>query len=142
MHIPRAYGPGDSHEPVSGYNQVVSHVHSQDFVSDETWQSNLHDIRRLLHAWAASFMDSGPGLLKRTTSHQLDTTIGIVVGVLLGVFVLGSIAFLYIYRGSIRIKKRKRRHRHHRSSGSRGSKSSKASDSGASASAAAAPPAA
>lgn len=79
---------------------------------------------------------SSSRLQPRTTAHQLDTTIGIVVGVLLGVFVIASIAFLYIYRGSIRLKKRKRRHRHHRSSSSRGSKES---DSGRSAAAEAAP---
>ncbi|ETS83882.1 hypothetical protein PFICI_05758 [Pestalotiopsis fici W106-1] len=139
MHIPRAYILGNSHEPGSSYNQVTSHANPQQSDSNETWQLIQHELGRLLHAWTASILDSGSGLRKRTTAHQLDTTIGIVVGVLLGVFVLASIAFLYIYRGSIRIKKRKRHHRHRKSSGSRGSK---ASDSGASASAAAAPPAA
>lgn len=75
-------------------------------------------------------------LWKRTTSQDLDTTIGIVVGVLLGVFLIASVAFLYIYRGSIRMKRRRRhRHRHHKSTSS---KSSKLSDGGGSA--AAAPP--
>ncbi|KAK8007765.1 inorganic pyrophosphatase [Apiospora arundinis] len=76
-------------------------------------------------------------LRKRTTSQDLDVTIGVVVGVLVGVFVLGTLAFCIMYRNSIRFKRKKKFRSHHRhksggSRGSRGSKSSKSSQSSAS----------
>ncbi|KAH8668477.1 hypothetical protein BX600DRAFT_510573 [Xylariales sp. PMI_506] len=74
-------------------------------------------------------------LQKRMTQQQMDTTIGIVVGVLVGVFILASCGFLYVYRTSVRFRKQGRRksHRHshgHKSSSSKSSKSSKSSDGG------------
>lgn len=80
---------------------------------------------------------TGPSVLlrKRTSSQDLDVTIGVVVGVLLGVFLLGTLAFCYVYRNSIRLKRKKkfqRQQRRHRSGGSHGSKSSKSSRSSAS----------
>ncbi|KAK8076656.1 7 transmembrane receptor (rhodopsin family) domain-containing protein [Apiospora phragmitis] len=69
-------------------------------------------------------------LRKRTTSQDLDVTIGIVVGVLLGIFLLGTLAFCYVYRNSIRFKRKRkfqRQQRRHKSGGSRGSKNSKSS---------------
>lgn len=73
-------------------------------------------------------------LQKRTTSQDLDTTIGVVVGVLVGVFILGTLAFCLVYRNSIRLKRKKkfRRHHRHKSGSSHGSKSSRSSDSSAS----------
>lgn len=79
------------------------------------------------------------GSRKRATTEETDTTIGIVVGVVLGVFLVATIAFLYVYRNSIRLGGRRRRR--HRKSGSKSSKSSKSSDGGGGAPAApAAPP--
>lgn len=122
---------------------------------------NKHDVKRLLlqvWEWAASKVtnwtkiassislgdnrdktssDAGPSvsLRKRTSSQDLNVTIGVVVGVLLGVFLLGTLAFCYVYRNSIRLKRKKkfqRQQRRHRSGGSHGSKSSKSSRSSAS----------
>ena len=68
--------------------------------------------------------DDGP-LPKRDTVQSLNTTIGVVVGVILGVFIIGLLAFCWWYRFSIRFTYRKKRHR-------KGSKaSSKSSDGGA-----------
>jgi hypothetical protein len=59
--------------------------------------------------------------------------IGIALGVILGAFLIGACAFLYIYRGSVRCAPRKRRrgHHHHHSGSSRSSRSSKHFDGGA-----------
>ncbi|KAI1373028.1 hypothetical protein F4677DRAFT_235158 [Hypoxylon crocopeplum] len=62
-----------------------------------------------------------PSLRKRAADN-VNTTIGVVVGILLAVFLVGAFAFLYVYRRSIRFKKR--RHRRRKSSGSKGSKNS------------------
>ncbi|KAK7961095.1 hypothetical protein PG988_012309 [Apiospora saccharicola] len=124
-------------------------------------QSNTHDIQRLLSqvwewgarqitSWTKSASSILPGdshnetssdddpsvlLRKRTSAQDLDVTISVVVGVLLGVFLLGTLAFCYVYRNSIRLKRKKkfqRQQRRHRSGGSHGSKSSKSSRSSAS----------
>ncbi|KAK7918057.1 hypothetical protein PG985_009931 [Apiospora marii] len=138
---------------------------TQDTTSDTRWNHpspfNQHDGKRLLSQaweWAARHITgwtksasslwrdgrhnepsspTGPSILlrKRTTSQDLDVTIGVVVGVLLGVFLLGTLAFCYVYRNSIRLKRKKkfqRSQRRHRSGGSHGSKSSKSSRSSAS----------
>ncbi|KAK8022101.1 7 transmembrane receptor (rhodopsin family) domain-containing protein [Apiospora rasikravindrae] len=79
-------------------------------------------------------LDLSP-LRKRETSQDLDNTIGVIVGVLVGVFVLGTLAFCYAYRNSIRFKRKqkfRRQRRRHTSGGSHGSKSSKSSRSSAS----------
>lgn len=59
-------------------------------------------------------------LRRRDTTSSTNTTIGIVVGVLLGVFIISSIVFLYRYRYTVRFhSKRRRHHRHHSSKGSK-----------------------
>ncbi|KAI0016128.1 major facilitator superfamily domain-containing protein [Xylariomycetidae sp. FL0641] len=71
-----------------------------------------------------------PALQKRNAADHLNTTIGIVVGVLVAVFVVATLAFLYVYGNSIRFKgRRHRRRRHHRrkSGSSKTSKSSRSS---------------
>jgi hypothetical protein len=68
-------------------------------------------------------------LRRRSGSTDANLTVGIIVGVVLGIFLVGCFAFLWIYRNSIvfsRTKNKKRR----KSSGS-SKASSKASDSGA-----------
>ena len=67
----------------------------------------------------------GP-VAKRDTVQSLNTTIGAVVGVILGVFIIGLLAFCWWYRFSIRFTYRKKRHRKGSKSGS-----SKSSDGGA-----------
>lgn len=58
--------------------------------------------------------------LRRRDTASTNTTIGIVVGVLLAVFIIASVVFLYRYRYSVRFhSKRRRRHRHHSSKGSK-----------------------
>ncbi|KAK9777742.1 hypothetical protein AB5N19_04453 [Seiridium cardinale] len=95
-----------------------------------SWAYLVHELGQRSSILATRNAAHGPRPQKRTTSHDVDTTIGVVVGVLLAVFIIASCLFLYYYRGSIRVKKR-RRQRHHRKSSS--SKSSKASDGGGSA---------
>ncbi|PNY29495.1 Uncharacterized protein TCAP_00602 [Tolypocladium capitatum] len=78
-------------------------------------------------------LDSEGHLQRRQFSgNPADNTnaqIGIVVGVVLGVFLLGLCVFLYIYRYSIKFSYRKRRSRRHKSSSSKSSKISKSSKS-------------
>ncbi|KAH7361472.1 hypothetical protein B0T11DRAFT_279014 [Plectosphaerella cucumerina] len=54
-----------------------------------------------------------------------NTIVGVVLGVVLGLFVLGVCVFLYTYRDSLR--RIRRRHRRHRSTSSKSSKSSRSS---------------
>lgn len=56
--------------------------------------------------------------LQKRSGASVNTTIGVVVGILLAVFLVGFFAFLYFYGRSIRFT-RKRRHRR-KSSGSKG----------------------
>ncbi|KAH8902891.1 hypothetical protein BR93DRAFT_221218 [Coniochaeta sp. PMI_546] len=100
-------------------------------------QTSTSDLRRLqpaLHdasAAIARFFGASDAseLRKRDPLHSSNVTIGAVVGVLLGVFIIGTIYFCIRYHRSIRFSdNRKRRHR--RSGGSsRGSKSSTSSSS-------------
>ncbi|KAK8108521.1 hypothetical protein PG984_014322 [Apiospora sp. TS-2023a] len=145
------------------FKEWMRHLYhnTQDTTADTRWkhpsQSSKHDGKRVLSQvweWAARQITSwtksasslshneassatGPPVLlrKRTSAQDLDVTIGVVVGVLLGVFLLGTLAFCYVYRNSIRLKRKKkfqRQQRRHRSGGSHGSKSSKSSRSSAS----------
>lgn len=65
---------------------------------------------------------------RRDATSTNNATIAVVVGVLLGLFVLVTAAFLYRYRYTVRFRRRRRR-RHRRA---HGSKSSKTSSEGAS----------
>ncbi|KAI6087234.1 hypothetical protein F4821DRAFT_116260 [Hypoxylon rubiginosum] len=67
-------------------------------------------------------LDHASNLRKRSSADSVNTTIGVVVGVLLAVFLVGFFAFLYFYGRSIRVVRRK--HRRRKSSGSKGSKNS------------------
>ncbi|KAI1759174.1 hypothetical protein GGR53DRAFT_167229 [Hypoxylon sp. FL1150] len=67
-------------------------------------------------------LDHASSLRKRTSANSVNTTIGVVVGVLLAVFLVGFFSFLYFYGRSIRVVRRK--HRRRKSSGSKGSKNS------------------
>ncbi|KFH42591.1 hypothetical protein ACRE_066830 [Hapsidospora chrysogenum ATCC 11550] len=56
---------------------------------------------------------------------------GIVVGVVLGVFLISVLTFCWFYRYSIRFTYRKKRRHGHKSGSSKSSKSSRSSDGGA-----------
>ncbi|RKU47082.1 hypothetical protein DL546_009223 [Coniochaeta pulveracea] len=100
---------------------------------------NVAHRRTLLKA-IGNNRESNSILWKRDTLQSTNTTIGVVVGVLLAVFLVGAIYFCFRYRRSIRLSKRKK-HRHHRSGGSsKGSNASQASDAPAPAPAPAPPP--
>ena len=60
--------------------------------------------------------------------ENVNIRTGVIVGIVLGVFLIGLIFFFYWYRRTIRFSYRKRR-RHGRKPGSRSSKSSKSSKS-------------
>ncbi|KAI1393164.1 uncharacterized protein F4822DRAFT_2253 [Hypoxylon trugodes] len=60
--------------------------------------------------------------LGKRSGADINTTIGVVVGVLLAVFLIGAGVFLYFYGRSIRFTKK--RHRHRKSSASRSTKNS------------------
>lgn len=131
MYIPGTHSSQLDHtqppEWTIGPNRIANHEPWRHVNLMSAWSSLLLTLSRRISAQAPSEARDGSRVHRRTTSHDIDTTIGIVVGVLLGVFLIASCAFLYRYRGSIRVKKRKRHHRHHKSSSS---KSSKASDGG------------
>ncbi|EEY21632.1 predicted protein [Verticillium alfalfae VaMs.102] len=84
--------------------------------------------------WAAlmQHLATVPETLKRrqvsisANNDNTNRTVGIVLGVLLGVFVIGVCVFLYVYRDALRKARhrRRRRRRHHRRPGSKSSKSS------------------
>jgi hypothetical protein len=94
----------------------------------------IESIRQMWH----THITSASGVKRRAaTSSSNDTTIGIVVGVLLGVFFVGLFIFLYVYRKSVRFASKKRRRR----KGTGSSKSSKASSDGGGAAPAPPPPA-
>jgi hypothetical protein len=79
--------------------------------------------RAIVRSW-----ESHAILGKRDTVQSTNTTIGVVVGVLLAVFFVGAIYFCIRYRTSIRLSKKKKP-RHRRSGGSsKGSNASQASD--------------
>lgn len=100
----------------------------------------LWDLARRSAASVGRAMRAHAAPARRSASQNLDATIGIIVGVLLGVFLIGSFVFLYFYGESLRRRSERRRHRGRASSSKASSKSSKASDSGGGA--ASAPPAA
>lgn len=129
MYIPQPHSlqtdPFQVPEGTSRPNRIVDHDPSSNI-----WPTVLQSIGQRVSNSALPVTDNASRLWRRTTSTDINTTIGIIVGVLLGVFLIASCTFLYIYRRSIRVKKR-RRQRHHRKSSS--SKGSKASDSGGSA---------
>ncbi|KAI1409493.1 hypothetical protein F5Y13DRAFT_91176 [Hypoxylon sp. FL1857] len=86
-------------------------------------ESILVLLRRLFTRSLAAFsdtLDHPTGLGKR--SGNINTTIGVVVGVLLAAFVIGFFAFVYVYGRSIRFAKK--RHHRRKSSASKGSKNS------------------
>lgn len=85
----------------------------------------LSSARKLYYLGFNAFsntLDHASSLRKRAGADNVNTTIGVVVGVLLAAFLVGAFAFLYFYGKSIRFTKRKRHRR--KSSGSKGSKNS------------------
>ncbi|KAI0105589.1 hypothetical protein F4776DRAFT_472035 [Hypoxylon sp. NC0597] len=66
--------------------------------------------------------------LGKRAGGNINTTIGVVVGVLLAAFVIGFFAFIYVYGRSISFAKK--RHHRRKSSGSRNSKNSEATPGG------------
>jgi hypothetical protein len=96
----------------------------------------LHHAANTITRFFTTSHRSTPDLRKRDPLQSTNVTIGAVVGVLLGVFIIGTIYFCVRYHRSIRFGDHKKR-RHRRSGGSsRGSKASASS-----ASTAPAPPA-
>lgn len=77
----------------------------------------------LSHLFTVDGSQSSNRLVRRTSVQDTNVTIGIVVGVLLAVFLAAAFAFMWIYRGSIRLAK-KRKHRHRKSHSSKSSKAS------------------
>ncbi|KAI3337580.1 hypothetical protein HD806DRAFT_43852 [Xylariaceae sp. AK1471] len=71
-------------------------------------------------------------LRKRSGGSSPNTTIGVVVGILLTAFIIGVGCFLYFYRRSIRFKDRRRRRRHRKATSSKSSRSSDGSGGGGS----------
>ncbi|KAI1503331.1 hypothetical protein F5X99DRAFT_375761 [Biscogniauxia marginata] len=65
----------------------------------------------------SAVIDRAPGLQKRDSASQVNTTIGVTVAILLAVFLVAFFSFLHVYRHSIRFTSRKKR-RHRKSVGS------------------------
>jgi hypothetical protein len=89
-------------------------------------------VPQALQAAVDAFLRPLTELRKReigTRSADSNVTIGVIVGVVLGLFLLGIIAFLWTYRLSIKFSYGKKRRR--KSGSSKSSKSSKSSDGGA-----------
>ncbi|KAI0834498.1 hypothetical protein F5Y06DRAFT_155860 [Hypoxylon sp. FL0890] len=87
-------------------------------------------LRRLLTRSLNGFsttLEHSTSLGKRS-GISINTTIGVVVGILLAAFVIGFFAFVYVYGRSIHFAKKKRHRR--KSSGSKGSKNSEGAAAG------------
>lgn len=111
-------GPGSLHHFVGGTD--LSHV------TESPWLLVQQLVLRVLNAFAAT--DARRQATIRKRSPESDVTIGIVVGVLLGIFLVATCGFLWVYRFSVRFTSR--RHHKRKSSSSKSSKSSKSSDGG------------
>ncbi|KAI1333529.1 hypothetical protein F5Y15DRAFT_421729 [Xylariaceae sp. FL0016] len=120
--------PGLGHAPapeVAGFRDVDGPEIMMHFRS---WMRRLATSSG--DAAATRTLGHGATLRKRDAVSQMNTTIGVVVGVLLAVFLLAVAWFLYVYRKSIRFTPRKKR-RHRKSSGSKSSQSSQSTAEGA-----------
>ncbi|KAI1328419.1 hypothetical protein F5Y16DRAFT_154542 [Xylariaceae sp. FL0255] len=96
-----------------------------------TWATNQisHILSNYTLPSSTPSSQNKPLLSKRGGGSSVSTTIGVVVGILLTVFVIGIGGFLYVYHKSIRVRYRRRRRRshhshHHHKTGSKSSKSS------------------
>lgn len=83
----------------------------------------FHDIlsRRFV---SSRFIANLQNRADNTPLQNTNLTIGIVVGVVLALFFIGLGVFLWFFRNSIRLSKRKKNRRRRKSSGSKSSKSS------------------
>ncbi|KAI0127353.1 hypothetical protein BJ170DRAFT_369806 [Xylariales sp. AK1849] len=143
MYIPQAHNlhsdPDQAREWGHGTDRGLLYRPDPDDPANARPEPTCFTVLQLVAQWTTTLAtrvpSTGSSLQKRTTVQDTDTTIGIIVGVVLGVFLVATFAFLYIYRNSLRFTPRKRHHR--KSAGSKSSKSSKSSDGGGSA---AAPP--
>ncbi|KAH9899098.1 hypothetical protein F4778DRAFT_185814 [Xylariomycetidae sp. FL2044] len=101
---------------VVSWRHIIAH-HDRVVTSNSILVTIQQFFSRHVYSLGSS-TDRLPSVGKRTPVEEMNTTIGIVVGVLLSVFVIAIIAFLYVYRESIRFKKGRRRRRHHHKSSS------------------------
>ncbi|KAJ9131038.1 hypothetical protein NKR19_g9663 [Coniochaeta hoffmannii] len=97
----------------------------------------LHDATRSI---TRLLTNNGAAPNRKRDLQSQNVTIGIVVGVLLGVFIIGTIYFCVRYHRTIRFADRKKRI-HRRSGGGGSSRGSKSSTSSGSTAPAAPPPA-
>lgn len=120
MHIPRASGPPAPHP---GDATASGGSESQAASSPAVAQTRL--LLDALLGRRHIFTNYSVVARRQTPLEETNMRTGIIVGVVLGVFLVATCAFLFVYRNSF---KRKKRHRRHKSSSS---KSSKSSDGGA-----------
>ncbi|KAI4868427.1 hypothetical protein F4820DRAFT_125237 [Hypoxylon rubiginosum] len=106
-------GPTSARE-LTRYHTFPFSIESVSFLARWTFNRGLDAC--------STALDRASSLRKRTSANSVNTTIGVVVGVLLAVFLVGAFAFLYFYGRSIRVTRK--RHRRRKSSGSKGSKNS------------------
>ncbi|KAI0844525.1 hypothetical protein F5Y00DRAFT_197190 [Daldinia vernicosa] len=123
MYIPQTnpLDPDSSLAPATRLGQGLTSTHELAIHDNlPLLKSVSSQARRLLARSLGIFpavYDHASNLQKRSGA-SVNTTIGVVVGILLAVFLVGFFAFLYFYGRSIRFT-RKRRHRR-KSSGSKG----------------------
>ncbi|XXH04362.1 hypothetical protein Hte_010776 [Hypoxylon texense] len=126
MYIPRT----SNLEPDFGLAPTAGPTSAHGLTRDRIFPFSVESISFLArwtfsrgrHACSTALDRAASSLRKRTSPDSVNTTIGVVVGVLLAVFLVGFFAFLYFYGKSIRVTRR--RHRRRKSSGSKGSKNS------------------
>ncbi|KAI1444960.1 hypothetical protein F5Y02DRAFT_418516 [Annulohypoxylon stygium] len=139
MYIPQTNHPNPDSSLAPATRLGVELPSAQQFATYHNPPFHLESVsltaRRLytrsLAALSTTF-DHVTRLGKRAGGNSVNTTIGVVVGILLAVFLLGFFGFIYFYGRSLRAKRRK--HRRRKSSASKASKNSEGA-------AAAAPPA-
>ncbi|KAI1134863.1 hypothetical protein F5Y05DRAFT_193437 [Hypoxylon sp. FL0543] len=134
MYIPQTNhpNPDSSLAPATGVGEGLTSAH--ELVTDHNLPSAIESISIVLGRLVTRSLNTFSTTLDRSTrlgkrsGSSVNTTIGVVVGILLAAFVIGFFTFIYFYGRSIRFAKR-RRHRR-KSSGSKGSKNSEAAPAG------------
>ncbi|KAI2470505.1 hypothetical protein F4781DRAFT_175137 [Annulohypoxylon bovei var. microspora] len=128
MYIPQTNHPNpDSLAPATRLGaglpsaQEFATYHNSPFPIESVSSTARRHFTRSLGALSTT-LDHITRLRKRSGANSVNTTIGVVVGILLAVFLLGFFGFLYFYGRSLRFKRRK--HHRRKSAGSKNSKNS------------------
>ncbi|KAI1456696.1 hypothetical protein F4805DRAFT_217081 [Annulohypoxylon moriforme] len=127
MYLPQTNHPNSDSSLAPATRLGVGLPASREFATNHNppfpTESVSHTARRLFARSLGALsttLERITRLRKRAGENSVNTTIGVVVGILLAVFLLGFFGFFYFYGRSLRAKRRK--HRRRKSAGSKNSK--------------------